>query len=241
MPNCLGRAYGGWIGCAIAMSLLELPAQVVPDGTTATTVVPGTSGRIRVEIAPVNSSRTSLNRYANFNVPASGVEFNNLTRGARTIVTQVTGAKISRLQGEVEVLGTRANLIFANPNGIYVNGARFLNTGGLALTTGEISSRSYPVVPGFTQENVVVNTSRGKVVIDKGGLQGAFAYLEFAQSVSGHVKVLQPNGAMRFNSVPGQGSVWSEIEWNALKDNPKIKSITAVIIETGEEVLLWKR
>lgn len=178
MPNCLGRAYGGLIGCLIAISILELPAQVVPDGTTATTIVPGTGGRIRVQIAPVNSSRTSLNRYSDFNVSAAGLEFNNLSRGARTIVTQVTGSKITRLQGGVEVLGTRANLIFANPNGIYVNGARFLNTGGLALTTGEISSRSYPVVPGFAQENVVVSTARGKVVIEQGGLRGAFAYLE---------------------------------------------------------------
>jgi len=67
------------------------------------------------------------------------------------------------------------------------------------------------------------------------------ASLDFAQGASGNVRVLQPGSAMRFSSVPGQGSVWGQVEWGALTNNPNVQSITSVIHETGEEVLLWKR
>lgn len=63
----------GFIGVLFAFDLsFPLNAQVAPDGNM-TIVVSGTGGRIRVEIAPVNLSRTSLNRYSDFNVPWAGL------------------------------------------------------------------------------------------------------------------------------------------------------------------------
>lgn len=50
------------------------------------------------------------------------------------------------------------------------------------------------------------------------------ASLEFAQGASGNVKVLQPANAMRYDPVLGKGSVWSEVEWGALKANPNVQS-----------------
>ncbi|WP_249526109.1 filamentous hemagglutinin N-terminal domain-containing protein, partial [Fusobacterium nucleatum] len=41
-----------------------------------------------------------------------------------------------RIEGYQEIAGKRANYILANPNGIYINGAGFINTGNVTLTTG---------------------------------------------------------------------------------------------------------
>lgn len=74
-------------------------AQVAPDGTTATTVSVGGSGKITVDIAAKNASGTSLNRYTDFNVPTAGLDLNNAVVGARTIINEVTSNNPSLIQG----------------------------------------------------------------------------------------------------------------------------------------------
>lgn len=57
---------------------------------------------------------------------------------------------------------------------------------------------------------------------------------EFAQGASGDVRVLQGD-AIRTKSV------WAEVEYPALINNPNVSSIRAVNTKTGSEVLLWSR
>ncbi len=105
-----------------------------------------------VNITNPNSQGISHNKYDSFNVweneslifnnsrsngyskldPALLILANpNLSLIASTILNEITGANKSFLNGRFEIFGTRANLIFANPYGISINGASFLNTATL--------------------------------------------------------------------------------------------------------------
>ena len=96
-----------------------------------------------------------MNLYTFFNVPERGAILNNsynlsntelagyvqgnpsLMGGtARIIVNEVTSANPSELRGFLEVAGDRAGVVIANPNGILADGAGFLNTARVTLTTG---------------------------------------------------------------------------------------------------------
>ena len=106
---------------------------VVPDGTSDTSVSFSQDGHVTIDIAPADDDRVSHNTFTRFNVPKAGLDFDNRFAGARTIVSEVTGGERSLIEGNVEILGQRAHLFIANQNGILVDGARFINTGGLAL------------------------------------------------------------------------------------------------------------
>ncbi|EHO17836.1 filamentous hemagglutinin family domain-containing protein [Fusobacterium necrophorum subsp. funduliforme 1_1_36S] len=100
----------------------------------------------------------SHNKYLDFNVgDKNNVIFNNsqkngtsvtggevsanpnLTNSASVILNEVQGNSASKLNGGLEVFGKRADLVIANENGINVNGARFINTSALTLSTGKVS------------------------------------------------------------------------------------------------------
>ena len=55
---------------------------------------------------------------------------------ADLILFQVTGSTGSDLGGTIEVFGTEAGLIIANPNGIVCNACGFINTNRVDLVTG---------------------------------------------------------------------------------------------------------
>jgi filamentous hemagglutinin family protein len=149
-----------------------LQAQVVIDGTTATGVVVNADGSVTVGIAGANSDGISINRYNEFNVPTPGLELDNRVEGARTIVNEVTSTSTTKIEGTVEVLGQRAHTIIANPNGIMVDGGRFINTGHVALTTGKILSSSFQIAPNIFQQNVVSSVDGGTITVTGEGLSG---------------------------------------------------------------------
>jgi filamentous hemagglutinin family protein len=150
---------------------------IVPDGGTHTTVTTAGNGRQTVSIAP-SVYGVSNNTYSSFNVGQAGAALDNTSANARTIVNQVTSTNPSLIEGEVAVLGSRANVVLANPNGITVNGGSFVNTGHVALATGQVSFSDLQLAPGQFQRNVLLNTQGGAITIGPRGLAGTLIGLE---------------------------------------------------------------
>lgn len=172
------------IAAAISVSPFSYAADltIIPSGQpgSSPTVRVDTSGHTTIDIVPVFDGVTgdiSHNTYQQFHVPKAGVSLDNQTVDARTIINEVTSTHPSYLYGSLSVLGNQAHVIIANPNGITVDGGRFINTGGLALTTGVISFSDEDVTPITTQRNTVLTTNKGQINITGDGLSGVFTHL----------------------------------------------------------------
>jgi filamentous hemagglutinin family protein len=152
-------------------------AGIVADGGTATGVSTAANGHQTVAIAPAVGG-VSNNTYRSFNVSTAGADLNTTGINARTIVNQVTSTNPSLIQGAVNVLGPRANVILANPNGITVDGGSFVNAGHVVLSTGQVSFSDITLAPGQIQRNVVLTTNTGAITIGAGGLTGTLINLD---------------------------------------------------------------
>ncbi|KAB0644204.1 filamentous hemagglutinin N-terminal domain-containing protein [Burkholderia latens] len=175
-------------------------AGIVPDGGTATSVSPGAGGRQSVNIAPAVAG-VSNNTYSSFNVSKAGADLNNVGINARTIVNQVTSTNPSLIQGNINVLGPRANVILANPNGITVDGGNFTNTGHVVLSTGQVGFSDVTIAPGVMQRNVVLTTDRGAITIGPGGLSGTLVNLDLI------AKQLSVNGPVTNDFTSSTGGI----------------------------------
>ena len=112
---------------------------------------------VTTNIATPNSNGLSNNQVDDFDVTSDGTILNNrqvdgtaqlgsttvtanpnITAGseASLILLQVTGTTVSDLNGTIEVFGSEAGLIIANPNGIDCDGCGFINTNRVDLVTG---------------------------------------------------------------------------------------------------------
>ncbi|GHC27815.1 filamentous hemagglutinin N-terminal domain-containing protein [Aidingimonas halophila] len=146
----------------LALGLVPVPvhAQIAPDrsapGSQRPHVLNSANGTPQVNITSPNAKGVSRNAYRQFDVDGKGAILNNArtatptriggwvqsnpnlaTGEARVIVNEVNSSNPSRLHGAVEVAGRRAEVIIANPAGIDVDGAGFINTQGITLTTGQ--------------------------------------------------------------------------------------------------------
>ncbi|CAG2152883.1 hypothetical protein LMG26411_04294 [Cupriavidus numazuensis] len=175
---------GNWLrpsALAWGIALLAsraLAAGVVPDGGTKTSVAVGGNGRVTVGVAaPVGG--VSYNTYRDFNISRSGVDLDNKSALARTIVSAVTSTNPSVLEGPLSVLGPQhANVIISNPNGVSVNGLTVRNVGNLALTTGQVSFNDFKTANEQLQRNIVLTTNQGAIEIGPEGLTGTLLNLE---------------------------------------------------------------
>jgi filamentous hemagglutinin family protein len=167
----------GAVLLALALTHSVTYAELIPHNSTATSVATGANGQALVNIAPPVAG-VSHNAYVDFSVDKAGLEFINTGVGARQIVNEVVSTRPSLIEGSITVLGPRANVIIANPNGISVNGASFVNTGNVALSTGRVQFNDFDVAPGVPQRNVVLTTNQGAIEVGPGGLSGAFNSLE---------------------------------------------------------------
>jgi filamentous hemagglutinin family protein len=129
----VGISFGA-ISCSLSFLALPLPAQVLPDRTTATSV----NGN---QINPIGAGTVNGNNlfhsFDQFNVPASGVIFG--TNGSsvdgnsiQNILNRVTGGDPSSIFGAIESRGAfpNANLYLLNPNGIIFGAGASLDIGG---------------------------------------------------------------------------------------------------------------
>ncbi len=119
------------------------------------TVAVTANGTPQVNIQTPSVAGVSRNSYSQFDVDGRGAILNNsscntqtqiggwvqgnpnLVHGsARIILNEVNSSLPSRLNGYVEVAGSRAEVVIANPSGISVNGGGFINASRTTLTTG---------------------------------------------------------------------------------------------------------
>jgi filamentous hemagglutinin len=116
---------------------------------------------------------------------------------ARVILNEVNSVHPSQLKGWVEVAGPRAEVVIANPAGIQVNGAGFINASGVTLTTGA------PVFNAGALE--AYRVQGGQVTIEGSGLdaRGADATAVLARAV----KVNAGLWAQRLTMVTGANTV----------------------------------
>ncbi|HVK56900.1 MAG TPA: filamentous hemagglutinin N-terminal domain-containing protein [Burkholderiales bacterium] len=193
------------IALAISCANVAHGAGIVPDGGTATSVTTAPDGKVTVNIAPPVSG-VSHNTFTQFNIGKPGADLINTGVNARTIVTEVTSTNPSLIEGQIAIIGPRANLIIANPNGVTVNGGSFINTGTLAISTGRVSFHDFQPAPGFTQRNVILDTSAGAIEIGPDGLSGAFNNLELIAKtlkVSGKIENTFTNANAGIRAVIG--------------------------------------
>jgi filamentous hemagglutinin len=130
-------------------------ADLTPDGTTNTTLDSARNNVPIVNIANPNANGLSHNKFTNYNVHQEGLILNNaktteantqlggfiygnpnLNTNAQVILNEVTSTNPTTLQGYTEVAGEKADIVIANPNGMSINGAGFINAGSVTLTTG---------------------------------------------------------------------------------------------------------
>lgn len=121
------------------------------------TVVKAKNGTPVVNIVAPGKHGISHNTYTRLDVGQQGLIFNNSADISKTqlagyvtgnahlansgpasiILNEVVSMKPSQLDGYMEIAGTPAELIIANPNGIACDGCGFINTPRAVLTTGK--------------------------------------------------------------------------------------------------------
>ncbi|MCO1349779.1 hemagglutinin repeat-containing protein (plasmid) [Burkholderia vietnamiensis] len=161
-------------------------AQIVGAGPHAPAVVQTPNGLPQVDINKPSAAGVSLNTYNQFDVQKNGAILNNAStivntqqagyingnpnlsagQAARIIVNQVNSTAASQIKGYVEIAGSRAEVVLANPAGIVVDGGGFINTSRAVLTTG---------VPQFGADGSLTgfNVNRGLVTVQGAGLDAS--------------------------------------------------------------------
>jgi len=142
------------------------------------------AGKVNVIINSADSG-VSYNSYAAFNVPIPGLDLDNTNAAATMIINEVVrGGDISSINGQLSILGDRAHVVIANPNGVSVDGGSFFNTANVMLTAAQIhqfqSISGAGVLSGEVTENpfYVVHATDGSVLIGPGGIEGDFPRLD---------------------------------------------------------------
>jgi filamentous hemagglutinin family protein len=210
---------------ALAMVVPPIPVWAAPPVTVApgggnTTVYTSANGVAVVNIATANGAGLSHNKFTDYNVPANGLVLNNgnsaevarqsqlaglvsanknLTSQASLILNEVVSTNRSVLQGYTEVLGGKADVVVANPNGITCSGCGFINTDRVTMATGTPNLAADGSLRDF-------GVNRGDILINGAGVNAsAQQYLDL---VSRSVKVDGQINAPNFRVTVGN-NVWN--------------------------------
>lgn len=178
--------------------------------TTAPVVVSGTGTRLDIttggtpiiNIAAPRADGTSYNVFSRLNVGQEGLILNNSQAigqsqiggtvlanqnlrvagavPARLILNEVVNGTRSDLNGAIEVFGTRAGVVIANPAGITCDGCGFINISRASLSTGR---------PTFDGSNAFtgLQVNGGSVIIQGRGLSGGD--VDFFDIVTGSASI----------------------------------------------------
>ena len=138
-------ALATWVGVgAISSAMAQIAADPSAPANQRPTVLVDSAGRPLVNIQTPSAGGVSRNTYRQFDVGSNGVVLNNsrasnpwLAAGeAKVILNEVNSTNPSYLRGAITVNGATAQVIVANPRGLVVDGASFVNASRAVLTTG---------------------------------------------------------------------------------------------------------
>ncbi|MFX1682675.1 hemagglutinin repeat-containing protein [Mitsuaria sp. CC2] len=187
-PTLLALAAAFAMGAAITLApdaLAQVKADANAPKNQQPTVVNSANGTVQVNIQTPSAAGVSRNTYSQFDVDKRGVILNNsrsdvstqiggyvqanpwLAKGpARVILNEVNSSAPSQLKGYVEVAGQRAEVVIANPSGIQVDGAGFINASAAVLTTGTPRFNADGSIAGYGVQG-------GLIRVDGQGLDGS--------------------------------------------------------------------
>jgi filamentous hemagglutinin family protein len=136
-------------------AIAQIRSDPSAPGNQRPTVLLAPNGVPLVNIQTPSAAGVSRNTYSQFDVQPNGAILNNsrtdtstqlggwvqanpwlATGSARVILNEVNSNNPSNLNGWVEVAGTRAQVVVANPAGISCNGCGFINSTTTTLATG---------------------------------------------------------------------------------------------------------
>lgn len=178
-----GKNRKKFLALAIALSLQMQAVMPCYAAVTAEAGGANVNGNI-INIVKPDSNGLSHNKFTDFNVAGNGIVFNNHTgsaqynsqlagalnananlqgNAAKLILTEVTGTGKTNLNGMLEIAGTKADLVIANPNGIVGKGFGFINVGRATLTTGVPDWGADSKLNGFS-------VAKGTIDIQNAGL-----------------------------------------------------------------------
>jgi len=251
-----GLAVVGALAAAGLLGIMGNPAnaQIIADpnapGNQRPVIINTASALPQVNIQTPSAAGVSRNTYSQFDVQAKGAILNNsagnvqtqlggwiagnpMVAGgaARVILNEVNSANPSLLKGYVEVAGSKAEVIIANPAGIQVNGGGFINASTVTLTTGT------PVMNAGSLQNWQV--SGGKVQIEGLGLDtrtaSATQILARAAEINAglwanHLKLVL--GANQVNAADPTGQTPTPITPNPAESKPRF-ALEMAVAETA--------
>ncbi|MDR3043329.1 MAG: filamentous hemagglutinin N-terminal domain-containing protein, partial [Desulfovibrio sp.] len=208
--------------CSILVVLLVCPPAMAegirpaPDAPAAHQpgVGAANNGVPVVNIVRPNSGGVSHNMFHDFNVTPKGAIINNSNqpgvsqlggaiannpnftdgRKASLILNEVTSSNRSLIEGYTEIFGG-GQYIFANPNGITINGGGFIGTPKATVTTG---------VPTVSGGSVQLDVSRGDVLVDGAGINAK--NLDAFEIVSRTARINAEIQANRLDIIAGKGT-----------------------------------
>ncbi|MDR5735818.1 filamentous hemagglutinin N-terminal domain-containing protein [Caballeronia sp. LZ025] len=184
-------------------------AQIVAAPGSGAQVIQTQNGLDQVNVARPSAAGVSLNTFSQFDVPGKGAILNNSPtivqsqqagyingnpnfgpgQSAGIIVNQVMSNAPSQLRGYLDIAGSRAELVIANPNGIVVDGGGFINTSRAILTTGTPNFGANGSLSGF-------NVTGGNITI-----QGAGLNAKNVDQVDLLARAIQVNAAIYANNL----------------------------------------
>lgn len=204
-----------------------------------------------VWITTPSASGVSRNSYTQFDVNKNGVILNNsraaatsqitkasiaanpnLAKGAATtIVNEVVSTNPSLLQGNLEVLGSRANVVIANPSGITVNGGGFINANQVTLSTGALAYNS----DGSIKQHTV---KQGQISINpdanKRGLGGDSNNPVALELLGRSIAINAPVNATTITAVTGANTITADMgEFAATTGTGTVPTVAIDVAQLG--------
>ncbi|MCR4941363.1 MAG: filamentous hemagglutinin N-terminal domain-containing protein, partial [Campylobacter sp.] len=211
----------GLISLSVSVSLIFpnfIFADIIADPNAPMahqpTVLRTPNNAVQVDITKPTSKGVSVNEFSKFDTSNDGTVLNNsrintntkiggpiqanprLTgSSAKLIVNKVNSNDKSTLSGNIEIAGHRADLLIANPSGINVDGANFINSKSTTLTTGNLNFENDAL------KDISVN--KGEISVNGRGLKDESDYLNI---LSNSAKINAKIYANEINVKTGQNS-----------------------------------